>query len=973
MILIGDVAFRDCDGFTGSLTIGNSVTEIGEMAFSRCSGLKDLILENGGAALKLGADVYSGCPIETLYLGRNLSYEKYEPFNGNKTINAVTIGNSVTEIGKSAFYNCSNLRELTIEDGGAALKLGAGVYSGCPIETLYLGRNLSYEYAPFKYKRTIKSVAIGDSVTEIGESAFEGCEGMNEVQISSLESWCMINFGNVTANPLFYAHNLYLNGDLVRDLVIPEAVSEIKAYAFYVCDFKDILSKAKCAPTIYENSFSDFTYNYSKVSIPQGSKDSYKSKWAKFKHLMPDNPIKKIYTINTPGDLMTQVAMDEVDDIVEIKLIGEINGTDILTMNKMVNLTSIDLTEATIVEGGMPYYEIDNNRFGTQNNTLGYYWAYNLNILTSIQLPESLTSIGDYAFYNLAYLSELGIPKSVTEIGNYAFSGCDSLTSVIIPDSVAKIGKKAFDGCESLTEVHISSLESWCKIDFGDNKSNPLCYAHNLYLDGELINALVIPESISEINSYAFSGCSALTSVSIPNSIISMGSNAFSDCSGLKEVHISSLESWCMINFGDATTNPLYYAHNLYLNDEQIDSLVIPEIISEIKQYAFNGCSSLTSVMIPSSVTTIDNYAFSGCTGINEFTLEDGNTTLSLGNNGNYTDLFSDCPIETLYLGRNLSYSSSYAPFKDKKTLKSVTIGNSVTSIGSSAFSGCSALSTLTLPGSVRSIGSQAFSNCAALTEVTAINPIPAVIESNTFSGCTDQTTLNVPDGSRNIYWMHPFWGKFRTINATVIDSEEEFVEDNVTYHITSELIGTVEVSAANINTKSRAGIKVVIPEEVTYNNQVYTVAGIANNGFEGADISAITLPETISYVGLGAFKGCNNITSVTSLAKLPPSVDASSFDESVYGKATLVVDPSAESAYRNNEIWSKFFTISPTGIEEIEADEESAVRVEGGDIIAPEGSEVYDLNGRRVKATNLAKGIYIVRLGSKAVKVMVK
>ncbi|MDE5837759.1 MAG: leucine-rich repeat domain-containing protein, partial [Paramuribaculum sp.] len=346
------------------------------------------------------------------------------------------------------------------------------------------------------------------------------------------------------------------------------------------------------------------------------------------------------------------------------------------------------------------------------------------------------------------------------------------------------------------------------------------------------------------------------------------------------------------------------------------------------------------------------------------------------------------------YKGQTLKYSGSgntcYVASNNSVTgavvIPEVAIAESgqkfsVTSIGGSAFSDCSGLTSLTIPNSAKSIGnsatsigSYAFSGCYNLTEITTINPIPPVIESNTFFGCTDTATLNVPNGSRNIYWIHPYWGKFKTINTIATEKDEEFVEDDITYHITSELLATVEVSAANINTKSRAGIKVVIPEEVTYNNHVYTVAGIANNGFEGADISAITLPETISYVGLGAFKGCNNITSVTSLAKLPPSVDASSFDESVYSKATLVVDPSAESAYRNNEIWSKFFTISPTDIDGIDADKESVVKVEGGDIIAPEGSEVFDLNGRRVTPDGLRPGIYIVRIPDyKAVKIRVK
>ena len=452
------------------------------------------------------------------------------------------------------------------------------------------------------------------------------------------------------------------------------------------------------------------------------------------------------------------------------------------------------------------------------------------------------------------------------------------------------------------------------------------------------------------------------------------------------------------VTYNNKTYSVTEIGDSAFYGCSKLTSITIPNFVTEIGNYAFSGCSGLTSLTIPNSVTSIGKEAFCGRSGIKELTIEDGNTTLSLGNNGNYTDLFSDCPIETLYLGRNLSYSNrTNNPFKNKKTIKSITLGNSITEIGdndfsgcsgltsvtignsihkigSSAFSGCSALSSLTLPGSVRSIGSQAFLECAALTEITAINPIPAVIESNTFEGCTDNATLNVPDGSRNIYWIHPYWGKFKTINATTTDSDEQFVDNNVTYHITSELLGTVEVSAANISSKSRAGVEVVIPEEVTFNNNVYTVAGIANNGFEGADISAITLPETISYVGLNAFKGCNNITSVTCLAQLPPSVDVTSFDESVYGKATLVIYPSAESAYKNDEVWSKFYALSPTGIDNIESEGESAVRVDGGNIIAPEGSEVFDLSGRRVSVTGLRPGIYIVRIpGGKAVKIRVK
>ena len=175
--------------------------------------------------------------------------------------------------------------------------------------------------------------------------------------------------------------------------------------------------------------------------------------------------------------------------------------------------------------------------------------------LTDVTIGNSVTSIGDRAFYGCSGLTEVTIGNSVTSIGGSAFENCSKLTSVIIPNSVTKIGEWAFRSCDKLKKVHISSLESWCKINFNDSDSNPLYYAHNLYLNGSLVTDLVIPNTVTSIGSLAFRGCSGFTgSLTIPNSVTSIGSSAFNGCSGLTSVTIGN----SVTNIGDYAFGECY-------------------------------------------------------------------------------------------------------------------------------------------------------------------------------------------------------------------------------------------------------------------------------------------------------------------------------------------------------------------------------------------------------------------------------
>ena len=308
-----------------------------------------------------------------------------------------------------------------------------------------------------------------------------------------------------------------------------------------------------------------------------------------------DGLITKQITIklDKAGTLPDRISSSKKNLITNLKIVGEVNGTDLKFIREMVGrdyywnetdgkLSILDLYDAKIVEGGSYY---DSNNY-TSNDKLGNCVFFDCRGLTSLTIPSSVTSIGDWAFHGCSGLTSLTIPSSVTSIGDCAFMKCSGLTSLTIPTSVTSIGGGAFGGCSGLTSLTIpTSVTS---------------IADNVFRDCSGLISLTIPSSVTSIGDNAFADCSGLTSLTIPSSVTLIGWGAFEGCSGLTSLNISS----GVTSIGDCT----------FEGCSGLTSLNIPSSVTFIGWGAFDDCSGLTSIYVyPEKLPTLGTDIFYGC------------------------------------------------------------------------------------------------------------------------------------------------------------------------------------------------------------------------------------------------------------------------------------------------------------------------------------------------------------------------
>ncbi|MBP5560353.1 MAG: leucine-rich repeat protein [Muribaculaceae bacterium] len=910
---IGQQAFSNCTGLT-KVTIPASVTTFGSFAFEKCTALTTVNWNATSCTDNSFSSRFEGCTsLKSVVFGSAVKRIPSGLCSDLTSLTSVTIPSSVTEIGQYAFSN-TGLTSVTVP---AALTLmGDNAFSDCaalttvnwnatsckdntdntgytrftdctslksfvfgssvkriPSELCYNLSGLTSVTIPnavteigqfaFSYCAGLTTVTMGTGVKTIGNGAFKECTALNKVNTTDMAAWCGIAFGDNYSNPLNHAKNLYLSGTKVTNLTIPSTVTGIKAYTFYNCT------------------------SMTKVTVPSS---------------------------------VTSIAA------------SSFTGCSALATVVWNAASCANFTTSSAPFRGLS--AIKTFTFGSTVTKIPAYLCYNLKGLTAVTIPAAVTSIGSSAFtgctalatvtwnatncadfsssngpfQGLSSIKTFTVGSGVTKVPAYVCYGLSGLTTTTIPSSVTSIGTNAFASCSALATVN------WNAASCADFTSSV-----QPFKSLTSIKTFTFGSTVTKIPAYLCNGLTGLTALTIPTSVTSIGASAFAGCTGLTKVNTTDLAAWCKITFGNNTANPLYCGKNLYLSNSKVTSLTIPSTITAVKDYAFNNCTSVTQLTIPQSVTSVSTSAFTGCTAI---------TSVSW-NSPSCPDFTSSAqPFKGLTNIKTFSFLGSVKKVPayicyNLTGLTTVTIPSSVTSLGTSAFAGCTGLATVnwnaascgdftstTLPfKGLTSIKTFTFGTtvtkipaflCNGLTGITAVTIPTSVtsVGSSAFAGCTGLTKVNTTDlaawckitfggnTANPLYCGKNLYLSDSKVTNLTIPSTITVIKDYSFNNCTSVTQLTIHKSVTSVSTSAFTGCTALATvnwnvascgdftssaqpfksltniKTFTFGTTVTKIPAYLCNGLTG--ITAVTIPASVTSVGAAAFAGCTGLTKVT-------------------------------------------------------------------------------------------------------------
>ena len=754
-----------------SVTFSNTQTSIGDYDFSACESLAHVTV-----------------PDSVTYIGDGAF--------GYTTLEDITIGSGVTEVGSSAFVGCENLTAINIT-ATIAPTLGGEPFEDVAevgVLTYPSGSDYSewYEWLPYGWN---PDAVISRFYLDDGSVSLYGSMEIFDRYFSGIEDIVRIEFGEGLEG---IEENAIENLPNLTSVTFPSSMTSISDSNFEDCsNLAQIICNATTAPQLGDGVFDNIAEEGTLV-IPNGA--DYSSWYA----VLPIgwNPNVHILTI-THSDGTTEV---------------------IKTLDNEVDNTHGDDTTVVAVTVGEGFTSIGDNAFSYCDNlssvtlpstltSIGDYTFSDCENLKNMFIPINVTNIGETAFYHCLKLESINLPNGLTTIKDYTFTCCPKLSSITIPDNVTSIGECAFEECYDLTTINISP------------KSKLTTIGQEAFFMLDKIESIYLPSGVTSIGNLAYSDCYELSSITIDavqcpqigedafNSVADVGVLNYPEDSNYtafynalpigwrpepseyqvtlhltngtvqtdsfetsvipkytynKRTDIVSVEIGSGITAIDSARtekngNNIAYQRGTFCGCSNLTSVTIPDSVTSIGAGCFENCSNLTRVVFGNGLTTIDNFAFSNCSNLSTLTLPNSLTTIGQSVFYYCTNIYG-----TLTIPDNVTEIGESA-FDGCSSLTTLTFGQNsqCTSIGKFAFRDCSGLSHIYLPSSLQSIGNSGFKNCSELLYITCSATTAPTLGSTVFRGVGSASssltrgTLTYPTGSDYSTWYAQLPEKF--------------------------------------------------------------------------------------------------------------------------------------------------------------------------------------------------------------------
>ena len=740
---------------------GYSVTGIDSFAFECNTELTSIDIP--ASVCNIGYRAFAGCEsLETVIFHENNGYipGTHDRFS--------------LSIGASAFEGCISLTELSLPE--SVTVLGDGFINGTGITTITLPKNLTDASLALYGSRVeevvfadgmeripngvcdadeglsfIQSVVIPETVTEIGAEAFHQCVSLYEIELP---------------NSLREIENHAFNGCTgLSSIDIPASVFYIGGYAFAGCESLETV-------TFHENN-----------GYMPGTNDRFSLSIGNYAF----------------SGCTSLTGLEFPESLTELGG-GFINGTGITTITLPRNLTdascalSGSIVEEVIFADGMERVP-DGVCDAIYNEPV---------LVQSVVIPETVTRIGAYAFRQCVRLQEIELPNSLSEIENGAFEGCTGLSSIDLPASLREIEDNAFEGCTGLSSIDLpASVYYIGGYAFADCESLETVVFHenNGYMPGTTDRF-----SLS-IGNYSFSGCTSLTGLEFPESLTGLGCG-FINNTGITTITLPKNLTDASGALSGSIVEEVIFADGMEripnavcdANGESsfIESVVIPETVTDIGAWAFSECISLYEIELPNSLREIEESAFNGCTGLSSIVIPETVTDIGAG-------AFSQCV-----------------------SLYEIELPNSLREIEGRTFCGCTGLSSIVIPETVTRIGGEAFSQCVSLYEIELPNWLRE-IDYESFNGCTGLSSIDIP---ASVYYIgHSAFADCESLETVV------FHENNGYMPGTTDRFRLRIMDSAFSGCTSLTGL--VFPESLTE---------LGSESLRNTGITTITLPRNLTY-----------------------------------------------------------------------------------------------------------------------------